>query len=262
MNNDAHHTLLFDYYNGHLEKEEEQAFEEHLAGCPECQEELAELKELNAELAEHFEQVDPPAGMQERILTNIFEAGPEEPESETASNEADKDNNESVRNDDQKTHHRPKRSHGFYKKLLIPIAAALLLSVIGNVYLWTSQQASQPLNEALFNEGKAIDLDPASDTLEMDAKMAMHESNGSQTVVLKAQNFTNLNEGEVYQVWLLKGDQPYRAGTMVPNEKGEGYAVFTLDDNENTDWDAVAVTVEPSPQNETPQGDILMSAEF
>lgn len=256
MSNDKHCDLLIDYYNGHLDAQQKAEFEKHLAGCSDCQEELAEWENLNAELVQDLEQVEPPADMEKRILTNIFDADAKADETQTTKtgNHTDNKDHQPVKND--------KRPNGFYKKLLIPLAAALLLSVIGNVYLWSSQQESQSLSEALLNEGEAIDLAPTSETLNMDAKMAMHENNGSQTVVLEAQNFTNLNEGEVYQVWLMKDEQPYRAGTLVPNESGEGYTVFTLDDAENVDWDAVAITVEPSPQNQAPQGDILMSAEF
>lgn len=263
MSNDKHCDLLIDYYNGHLDAQQKEEFEKHLAGCSDCQEELAEWENLNAELVQDLEQVEPPADMEKRILTNIFDADTTTKKAETTSDEKFNDKNEKLTKSSYiKTNNKRPKPNGFYKKLLIPLAAALLLSVIGNVYLWSSQQESQSLSEALLNEGEAIDLAPTSETLNMDAKMAMHENNGSQTVVLEAQNFTNLKKGEVYQVWLMKDEQPYRAGTLVPNESGEGYTVFTLDDAENVDWDAVAITVEPSPQNQAPQGDILMSAEF
>lgn len=256
MNNNKNCDLLIDYYNGHLKAEEKQAFEKHLAGCPDCREELAEWEALNADLVHGFEQVEPPAEMEKRILTNIFNEDTEADETQTTKteNHTGNKNHQRGKND--------KRPNGFSRKLLIPLAAALLLSVIGNIYLWTSQQESQTVSEALLDEGETVDLAPTSDTLDMDAKMAMHESSSSQTVVLEAQNFTSLNEGEVYQVWLMKDEKPYRAGTLVPNENGEGYTVFTLDDAENVDWDAVAITVEPSPQNQAPEGEILMLAEF
>lgn len=248
MNNDTH-DLLIDYYNGHLNAQERKDFEAHLAECPDCREELAEWEALNADFAENLEQLEPPADMEKRILTNILGEDGATDENRTANKNPQPDKN-------------AKRPNALYRKLMLPLAAALLLSVIGNIYLWTAQQESETLSEALLNEGESIDLAPTSDTVNMDAKMAMHETDGGQTVVLEASNFTNLNEDEVYQVWLLKDEQPYRAGTLVPNENGEGYTVFTLDDAENVDFDAVAITVEPSPHNQAPQGDILMSAEF
>lgn len=263
MSNDKHCDLLIDYYNGHLDAQQKEEFEKHLAGCSDCQEELAEWETLNAELVQDLEQVEPPADMEKRILTNIFDADTTTKKAETTSDEKFNDKNEKLtKSSDIKTNNKRPKPNGFSRKLLIPLAAALLLSVIGNIYLWTSQQESQTVSEALLDEGETVDLAPTSDTLDMDAKMAMHESSSSQTVVLEAQNFTSLNEGEVYQVWLMKDEKPYRAGTLVPNENGEGYTVFTLDDAENVDWDAVAITVEPSPQNQAPEGEILMLAEF
>lgn len=249
MNDNRYCDLLIDYYNGHLNAQEKQDFEKHLAECPDCQEELAEWEALNADLARNLEQIEPPADMEKRILTHIFNSDASEDEEKTTPA-------------DLKTKDEQKRPNAIYKKLMIPLAAALLLSVIGNVYQWNSEQDSETLSESLIDEGRAISLAPTSETADMDARMAMYESDGDQTVVLEARNFTDLNEGEVYQLWLLRGDEPYRAGTMVPNNNGEGYVVFTMDDGEDLNFDAVAITVENSPHNTTPQGDILMSADF
>ncbi|WP_017548210.1 anti-sigma factor [Salinicoccus carnicancri] len=250
MNDSRHCDRLIDYYNGHLDQKEEAEFEKHLEECPDCQAELAEWEALNAELARNTEQLDPPDGMEDRILGNIFAE-------DTKQEQNPVDDRDTARYKNEK-----RTKTGFYKKLLIPLAAALLLSVIGNIYLWNAQQQTESLSQALLEDGETINLAPTSEAEGMNAKIAMHETNGSQTLVLQAQNFTDLNEGEVYQVWLLKDEQPYRAGTLVPNDSGEGYTVFTLDDAQDVDWDTVAITVEASPQNQAPQGDIVMSADF
>lgn len=256
MNHNKNCERLIDYYNGQLKDKDKQAFEKHLAECPDCQAELAEWEILNAEMVKDIEQISPPSDMEDRILTNIFAE-------DTSINTSDHLSDEKfTKNANIKTKNKSHKSSSFYKIMVLPLAAALLLSVIGNVYLWASQQQPEPLSEALLQDDEAINLTPTSDTLDMDAKMAMHETNGTQTVMIEGENFTPLNEGEVYQVWLMENEQPYRAGTFVPNEHGDGYTVFTLEDTENVDWDAAAITVEPSPQNQTPEGDILMLAEF
>lgn len=256
MNNTKPCDRLIDYYNGHLNEEEKQAFEDHLTGCPDCQKELAEWDAMHAELVHGFEQVEPPADMEKRILTSIFNEDAPSDENRTTKSETRTDNK------DHQQDKSSRRPNGFYKKLMIPLAAALLLSVIGNIYLWNTQQESQTISQALLGDEQTVDLAPVSETLDMDAKMALHENNGSRTLVLEAHNFTNLDEGEVYQVWLMNDEKPYRAGTMVPNENGEGYIVFTLDESEDINWDQIAITIEPSPHNEVPQGDIVMSGDF
>lgn len=267
MNNSKHCDLLIDYYNGHLDAQQKEEFEKHLDGCPDCRQELAEWEALNADLVQNLEQVEPPADMEKRILTNVFAEDASVNETETNKIEPAKDedftnNEKTAKNMEEKTNYKRPNPNSFYKKLMIPLAAALLLSVIGNVYFWNAQQQSESLSEALLEDGQTVSLSPSSEAQDMNAKIALHENNGSQTLVLEAQNFNTLDEGEVYQVWLMKDEQPFRAGTLVPNENGEGYTVFTLDDAEDVNWDTVAITVEPSPQNQAPQGDIVMSADF
>lgn len=244
MNRSKEHEKLIDYYNGHLTSTEKEDFENHLKECPDCQEELREWEELNAELAQGLDPAEPPSGMEDRIFSNIFEDG-EISETENKTSTATKQ----------------KSTPSFYKKAVWPLVALLFLSLIGNAYL-LMQDEEQSLSESLLNNGETVSLAPSSETLDMNASMAMHGEGRQQTLVLAADNFTNLQEGEVYQIWLLREEEPHRAGTMVPNENGEGYVVFNLEESEEIDWDMVAITIETSPHNQAPEGDILMSAEF
>ncbi|TVT28996.1 hypothetical protein FO441_01595 [Salinicoccus cyprini] len=241
MNHNEAYDLLIDYYNDQLAPEEKAAFEQHLKTCEACQEELAEWEALNAELIDTIPLVDPPEGMKDRVLGNVF--------------------SEEATEQEQKV--QPiKKKHRSFKVPFIAAAAALLLSVLGNVYMLAGREETADLAEVLLEEESAISLSPTSETLDMDAKVALHEGEDGQTLVLEASNFTNLNEDEVYQVWLLEEGKPYRAGTLVPNEEGKGYVVFNLDDKAEINWDTVAITVEPSPHNQLPEGDIVMSAEL
>lgn len=239
---------LMDYYNGHLNDVEKYAFEKHLRECPECRDEIQMLEELNADLVNGIEMIEPPAEMKNRILGSIFD-------------EDDKQDNTLHGKNDNKKLNKVKKERN-YKLWIMPLAALLLLSVIGNIYLYNLQPDSASISQSLFDDSEATPLSPASNDLNMDAKMAMHSDENGQTLVLEAHNFTNHQAGDVYQVWLLKDNNPYRAGTLVPNEHGEGYVVFSLEDAESINWDAVAITLEQSPHSPVPEGDILMSAEF
>ncbi|MBM3940782.1 MAG: anti-sigma factor, partial [SAR202 cluster bacterium] len=63
MTNHNEFDLLLHGYALHaLGRDEERAFEEHLAGCDACQRDLAALREVTAALARAAPSVRPPAG--------------------------------------------------------------------------------------------------------------------------------------------------------------------------------------------------------
>jgi anti-sigma-K factor RskA len=66
---DAPHSLVAPYALDALDGEEERAFEEHLATCEQCREELAGLREAAASLAYGAAGPAPPSALRERILT-------------------------------------------------------------------------------------------------------------------------------------------------------------------------------------------------
>ena len=235
------HINVFDYFNGHLNKEEREAFEKHLNECPECRELLDELHELNHISIQDVELIEPPEGMEDRILNSIFD---DVDEKETA---LPQDNIvENTRN--KKT---------FNRGWIIGLAAALLLSLAGNAYFMFS---SSTLDDNVI---EIINIQ-SEEQEEMHAEVELHQlDNGRQAVSVDAYNFTNLEPGQVYQLWLIKDDAPHRAGTLVPNDEGEVTILYTLgDDVEDVDWDQLAVTIETSPHHSLPEGDIIMSSEM
>ena len=68
MANDVH-ALVGPYALDTLDRAEEQSFEEHLALCERCREELASLREAAASLAYGAPQAVPPPDLKVRILT-------------------------------------------------------------------------------------------------------------------------------------------------------------------------------------------------
>jgi anti-sigma-K factor RskA len=63
------HSLVAPYTFDALDDEEERAFEDHLAGCDECRDALAGLREAAASLAYAAVGPAPPPELKERILT-------------------------------------------------------------------------------------------------------------------------------------------------------------------------------------------------
>jgi anti-sigma-K factor RskA len=65
---DDPHSLVAPYALDALDEQEEHGFEEHLALCERCREDLAGLREAAATLAYGAERVEPPPELRERIL--------------------------------------------------------------------------------------------------------------------------------------------------------------------------------------------------
>src|SRR3954471_15979611 len=65
---DDPHSLVAPYALDALDGEEERSFEQHLASCERCREELAGLREAAAYLAYPATGPAPPAALKERIL--------------------------------------------------------------------------------------------------------------------------------------------------------------------------------------------------
>ncbi len=68
METDAIHELTAAYALDALDADEERAYEEHLARCPQCREELAGLSETAAALGWAAGAATPPADLRDRIL--------------------------------------------------------------------------------------------------------------------------------------------------------------------------------------------------
>lgn len=64
---------VIDYFNGHVQGEEKAQFEEHLKNCSACKEELEELTSLMSDIPFLADDQTPPAGMKDRILSQVFE---------------------------------------------------------------------------------------------------------------------------------------------------------------------------------------------
>lgn len=70
--NQCKHQVI-DYFNGHLQGEEKTQFEAHIKHCSACKEELEELTSLMSDIPFLAEDQIPPAGMKDRILSQVFE---------------------------------------------------------------------------------------------------------------------------------------------------------------------------------------------
>lgn len=245
---------LVDYFNEQLSEVEKRAFEKHIETCEECASELAEWQSLTDDLPYVSAPINPPEGMKERILSNVF----------VEKVEKDHVNEETpvvtpIVKNDKVTPIKKNRSFTW----LPAVAAALMLSVGANIFLASIVKNQQ---DDLVAQSEAVDqllafvnLSPVEGNATGTASIVKH---GDETrVVVQASSLPALSNDEVYQVWLIDEDGPVRAGTF-KSESQDGAVVFTLPEGSKQDWTQVAVSHEPNAESETPLGNVLMASEF
>ncbi|TCP27079.1 putative zinc finger protein [Scopulibacillus darangshiensis] len=249
-------SLLIDYFNGALRREDKEAFERHLETCYSCQDELEELEILTADLPYLSESVTPPDNMKKRILSNVTGTVPEK---ETAQ----------PRVTEQKKQldigRIPRKRKNGVNPWTIGLAACLALSLIGNIYTVSENafqnNANQPSNQKVAKVLFNIPLGATqSDAQKMRASAAMVKSNKDVTLFIQAQDLKPTKGNQVYQVWLINDGKPVPAGSFKPNQNGSGTVSYNM--KQGKQWDAVAISLESAPNHKQPKGTIYMQGKL
>lgn len=230
---------LLDYYNGHLSELEKAQFEKHLKSCPQCQEELHELEQLMDYMPFASDVVEPPKDLEDRVMAGIL--------------------GEEKRTSIVEPPSKKKKKTWF----LPSVAAALFLSLIGNVYLFSQlEDQDEAVEQATIDQVvQYVDLAAVNGSAKGTASIIKQ---GTQTsMVVQASELQELSNEQVYQVWLIKDDKPERAGTFVTSKDGKGSVVFKFNEEfTKKDWDTVAITLEPDANSQLPQGNIVLASEI
>lgn len=274
---------LIDYFNQQLSDDEAKAFEEHLRNCESCQEELKELQELTDELPLLSEPVQPPEGMKDRVLSNVFEEKntPAEPETSITANESEKP---------------VKQRNRIYPFVSGGLAAALLLSLLGNGYLWNEQQELSQKQEqvtaernqlmeerdriesdyfALLDEVETPDEDGGVSDILLASNLASTDEeefqgqgtatiiseNGNVDLVIQVTDMPEASGTEVFQAWIIEGETPYPTGSFNIDEEGNGAVSFRISDMDDLQIDQIAITLEPQPNNQEPEGQMVLASQ-
>ncbi|WP_236561052.1 anti-sigma factor [Pontibacillus sp. HMF3514] len=258
--------LLIDYFNGQLTKEEEEAFEQHLETCSDCKEELAELREMTEDLPFASEPVEPTEGMKNRVLSGVFgEENTEDElqESSSTTHSAAPSYRKEESENELASRYTRKQPRGIKPWMVTTLAAALMLSLIGNMYAFLQEPETtkpDPEEESIDQVVRRVTLQGKTSGK---ATASIIKQNENQILSVDAQNLQQLEGEEVYQVWLLEGETPYRAGSFVANQNGEGAVSFSMDQlpNDKT-WDMIAISKEPDATSKKPRGNIVLSTKF
>ncbi|MRX71887.1 hypothetical protein GJU40_06835 [Bacillus lacus] len=235
---------LIDYISRSLTEQDKEAFEQHMAGCKQCEEEYRELMDLTENLPYLSEPVDPPREMKTRILENVY--------GETKSSQG------TVK---QTTEEVPQKGIASWGKgPFIGMAAALMLSLAGNIYLLNSPPDSEQLPQEVVAD--ALSLQPTSpDSSVYAMAMLLTSQQGEQKIILQAANLPPLEEGQYYQAWLIVGETPEPTGYFTPDETGKGSLVYNLGEKREN-WHTLAVTIENEPNLPAPQGEVVLAGEL
>ena len=185
------HSLVAPYALDSLGDEEERGFEQHLATCERCREELAGLREAAASLAYGVAGPEPPTALKERILT---QARAERP-------------NVTVL---------PRRRRGWAAPLAA--AAALAAGVALGFGVWS---ATRPATRDSFS---AVLAQPGARLVPLDGRGAVAVApDGTAALVFTV---PPAPAGKAYEAWVIQGGTPTPAGLF---EGGDGTSVLDIE---------------------------------
>ena len=224
MANDALHDLTAGYALDALDARERAEYEQHLATCEQCREDLARMQDTVGSLAYAVESPAPPAELRERILT---EAGAER---------------------GNVVPFRPRRRLT-YALGAVAAAAAVVALAVG---LWASS-----ISNDLDQERSVVSIlaDPNARQVPMeggDGRVVVTESGDAALVASVA----GAPPGKTYEVWVFEGATPRRAGTF----EGEAAHDVVRLTRPVPPGAKVAVTVEPDGGVDAPTSPPVMSA--
>jgi anti-sigma-K factor RskA len=184
------HSLVAPYALNALDDDECRAFEEHLAVCERCRNELAGLKEAAASLAYGAAGPAPPPELRERILTQA---------------RSERENVTSL----------PQRRRSWTAPLAA--AAAIAASVAIGLGVWT---ATRPATENAFT---TVVSQPGSRVIPMGDQGAVAVArDGDAAIVLRV---PKAPAGKTYQAWVIRDDGIKSAGLF---GGGDGASVVKL----------------------------------
>lgn len=228
------HELSAAYALDALEGKDLEAFEEHLARCAECRENVATFQRVAAELAYDVEAPEPPAGLRGRIL-------------------------------DQAAAERPKVVSLPRRRWAFPVAAAAAAAAgIAAVALafWAADLSQQvddlQAQQHRANEALIALIDPSVSHFALegaDGVLVVDQESGEGKLVISG--LASAPSDKTYEAWVIEGDQAVPAGLF---SGGEDQTVVPLTEPV-PEGAIVAVTVEQAGGVDAPTQQPIITSE-
>jgi anti-sigma-K factor RskA len=232
------HTLTGAYALNALSPNESVRFEDHLADCDSCVQEVRGFKETSARLAAATAQA-PPAELRARVLEEVARTRQLAPAPERLPEP------------------RVRRAWPWMLGLALAACVAAIIA-LGAVVLDQGRQ----VDELRTNEQRIAAVISAPDAVSTSAEpmegvsVTVVHSEGLGNLVFSAHGLDDLHD-EDYQLWLTRDDgSVYSAGVLSVDDAGFVLPVLAEPD-EGTE--GVAVTVEPEGGSEQPTSDPVMA---
>jgi anti-sigma-K factor RskA len=219
------HALTAAYALDALDELEEREYEEHLRGCERCRDELASFTEAATSLAYAVDAPAPPAALRDRIL--------ESARAERA----------------VVVPFRPRRTLNYALAGVAAMAAAVALGV----GIWGASVSSRLDRIEATND---ILGDPNARVAGLSGADGRVVVSQSGDAVLVVSGVDRAPSGRDYEIWVIQGDEPRRAGLF---EAEEGEDVVRLDERVPRGA-VVAVTLERDGGVDAPTRAPLFSA--
>jgi hypothetical protein len=220
------HDLVAPYALDALDPHESALFEAHLESCSRCRSQLADMTEAAGELAESA-AVRPPPGLKAAVMAEIGEPAVA-PVVEMGSR---------------------RRSRLAWS---VATAAAVIALVFFGLWAVTNNELGQADQIAAVYESpdaRVIDLDSPLGPVRFVFSAELGRG------VLNGGSLSDLDDADLYEIWLIGNDAPVPSGTLVAGETAvlvEGVEPGLV----------LAVTVEPAPGSDAPTSDPILAAEL
>ena len=211
MEHDTYDELTAAYALDALDDDETRAYEEHLAGCAVCQDNLAALSGTMVQLAFAAPPVDPPPELRERIL----EAARAERQNPV---HAERENVVPLR---------PKHSWRPSSRTAVAAVVAIAACLVIGLGVWNVSLSNQLDHARRLN---AVGLEGASGSVVV---------GGGNKGVLVVSNLGQAPAGKTYEAWVIDGGVASPAGTF-----GGGGTIAVKLEHPVRSGSVVAVTVE------------------
>lgn len=266
------HSHVDAYVVGALSTAEILDFEAHLTECVDCRKEVAEMRDLAAELSAAVAATPPPA-LRSLILAQIATTPQERPMASPGAHRSDVTSTghlapapaptASVSPEPQRsnviplTSRRPNRASG-----LLAAASLLVAATLGGWALKSSNDAEDAQQLAAKNEQvvqilAAGDARAVSTSIDSGGSATIVMSPTAQQAVLVSAGLPALPDGKVYEAWTIKR-VPQPAGTF---DSGSSPSVLQLPDA-TFDATKVAVTIEPAGGSDAPTGEVVAALDL
>lgn len=248
------HDLAAAYALDAVDAAERAAFEEHLAGCPACQREVASFAEVSVALSEDL-SVEPPPALRDQLLAQIATTPQDIPHdlgTDTGSvRRLDPAHGPGNRAQARRGQHA--RRGGQARGWLLAGAAAAAIAIGAVAVTQWPTDSPDPGIVAVQEVLEAPDATSTTESLN-GATVTIVTAYSLDRAVVLTKDMEGAPEGQDYQLWFVHEDGTAVSAGLMPRDEDR-----VLLEGDPTGAVAVGITLEPTGGSEQPTSDPLVA---